>query len=355
MVDYKNEHIVFILPNMDGGGTEKVVSQLANEYINKGINISIILFAGEDTAYPLDPRIKVEILGLKTGKNLFRLFKKIVNIRKYYMRNKGCTVFAFSSMGAIFTAGLSHGCNIKMLVSERSDPRSYNHPILRNWAYGKADVVAVQTEDMKYLYNAKIEQKAIVIPNWVPKDIPDPYMGEREKKIVTTGRFMPPKNHQLLVRAFAKFYVTHEDYTLNLYAKGGYEDELRILAKDLKIEDSVIFEGFKLNVKEEISNATMYILSSDYEGISNSMIEAMAMGIPTICTDCPVGGARMYIEDGVNGLLTEVGNVDMLAEKMSKIADDGDFAESLSRNAIRIRDKYEATEIMQQFLDAIFR
>ena len=97
-------------------------------------------------------------------------------------------------------------------------------------------------------------------------------------------------------------------------------------------------------------NCTAYVSSSDYEGMSNSMLEALAMGIPSICTDCPIGGARTVIENGVNGILTPVGEQAPLTEAMLKIIEDEAFRNLLGNNAYAIRDKLNINDIADQWI-----
>lgn len=112
--------------------------------------------------------------------------------------------------------------------------------------------------------------------------------------MVSVARLQPQKNHKLLLKAFAEFVKEYSEYELHLFGIGELEEELRRQAKQLQIEDRVMFRGFSANVKEEIRDSAMFVLSSDYEGISNSMIEALAMGVPVIATDCPAGGKNLY-------------------------------------------------------------
>ena len=81
----------------------------------------------------------------------------------------------------------------------------------------------------------------------------------------------------------------------------------------------------------------MYVNSSDYEGMSNAMLEAMTIGMPVVSTDCPIGGANAVIRNNENGILTKVGNAEEMCEAMKKIASDKTFADKLSRNAAKIR------------------
>lgn len=121
-------------------------------------------------------------------------------------------------------------------------------------------------------------------------------------------------------------------------------------AKELHIADNVVFRGFSSNVQKEIWDSAMFVLSSDYEGISNSMIEALAMGVPVISTDCPVGGSRTYIENNMNGILVPVGDKKALLEAMIKIVENPQFAKVLSANGAKIKEQYGLEKIADRFL-----
>ena len=128
------------------------------------------------------------------------------------------------------------------------------------------------------------------------------------------------------------------------------EEELKKVSRTLGIEQNVRLRGFSGRVKEEINSAAMYVLSSDYEGISNSMLEAIALGIPVIATDCPIGGSGMYIEDGVNGLLVPVGGAEPMTEAMCRIADDRKLSASISEEGRKLREKNRVEQIADRFL-----
>lgn len=343
--------IVFVLPDMPGGGTERVVALLANEYIKMGYEVSILLFAGEKTAYPLDERIEIVRAGEASDGSLSVRIKRLFCMRRFYRKNKGCTIFAFSAMGAVFSVIATVGIPHKLIVSERNDPSRYEHQKIRNWAYGKADRLILQTEDMKHYFPSAWKDKMAIIPNPVSDDMPLPYEGERKKRIVSAARLQPQKNQKLLITAFADFLRDYPDYELHLFGVGELEKELKELTKESGIERNVYFRGFSPKVREEMRDSAMFVLSSDYEGISNSMIEALAIGIPVISTDCPVGGSRMYIEDGVSGLLTPVGDEKALARAMKKVAGDEEFAKSLSINGRKVREKYHISKIAVRFLE----
>lgn len=343
--------IVFVLPDMPGGGSERVVAMLANEFVKRNYQVVILLFAGSQVVYPLDKRIEVVVTGEESAGNAQIRIRRLINMRKFYRANKGCYIFSFCVMGTVFSVLAAAGISHRMLVSERSDPTRIPHQKLRNWAYSKAEKLVLQTEDMKKCFPDKLIKKAVVIPNAVPDNMPSPFEGERKARIVSVGRLDPVKNHKMLIDAFAEFVKDHPKYELHLFGIGELEQTLRLHVSDLKLNDKVIFRGFAKNVAEEIKDSAMFILSSNYEGISNSMIEALGLGVPVIATDCPVGGSRMYIEDGVNGLLIPVNDREALTKAMKRIADDSELSNRLSNNGIEIREKYSLQKIADKFLE----
>ncbi len=190
-----------------------------------------------------------------------------------------------------------------------------------------------------------IRNKGVVIPNPLREGLPDVWSGERERKIAVVGRLEPQKNHAMLIRAFAGFVKKFPEYELCIFGKGGLEQELKHMAKDLGIGEKVSFPGFRKNVLEIIRSYRMFVLSSDYEGIPNSLMEAMALGIPCIATDCPIGGPGLCIKDGENGILIPVGAYRELQTAMEKIAGNESLAKELGKNAEEIRKRFSVEEV----------
>ena len=342
--------IVFVLPDMPGGGTERVVALLSDELVHRGYQVAILLFAGNRVAYSLNEKIEIHVSGQASGGSISLRLKRLLDMRRFFKENKNCYIFAFSAMGAVFSVLSAAGIPHRMLVSERNDPSRYEHQKIRNWAYQKAEKLILQTEDMKKGFPAKLQKKAVVIPNPVASDMPEPFEGERKKRIVTAARLQPQKNQKLLIQAFAEFVKAFPMYELHLFGEGDLEKELRQQVKELHLDKQVFFRGFSIKAKDEIRESAMFVLTSDYEGISNSMIEALSMGVPVISTDCPVGGSRAYIENHVSGILTPVGDAKALTEAMMKIAGDEDFAKKLSTNARKVKERYSLFKIVDRLV-----
>lgn len=349
------EKIVFVIPDMPGGGTERVVALLSNEYSRRGIPVAILLFAGHETAYPLAPEVEVVSVGEPSGGSPAARIDRIRKMRRFYQKNRNCQIWAFSAMGTVFSAVAALGQQHFFLVSERNDPSRYDHRKIRDFCYRRADVIVCQTEDAVSSFPAGIRKKSVVIPNPLetkggPFTASPVITGEREKRIVAVGRLNAQKNHKLLLQAFAVFSREHREYVLEIYGQGELESELRKTAEMLGVDSNVMFKGFSGHVLSDIRSAAMYVLSSDYEGISNSMLEAMALGLPVIATDCPIGGSRMYIKNGVNGFLTPVGDVQALAKAMARLAEDSSLGERVGREAVKIREELAVSKIADRFL-----
>lgn len=345
--------IVFVVPNMIGGGTERIVSLLANEYVKRGIETAVLLFAGDKVEYPLDKRVEVVIAGEASEGSLKVRLKRLRRMRDYYKANRDCIIFAFSVMGTVFSSVATIGRKHRMLVSERSNPEKYEHKWIRDFFYRKAECIVLQTEDVKKAFGKTIRNKAVVIPNPVDPDLPPVYEGVRQKKISAVGRLEYMKNQSLLIEAFSIFHARFPEYTLELYGRGSLEEEFKRLAKKLDVFEKVHFHGFCTDVREKIKDSAIYVLPSKYEGISNALLEALAMGIPVVATDCPVGGTRVCVKNMENGIIVPVDDKEAMADAMVRIVEDKQLAGRIAANASKIRGEFSIEKIADRLLAAI--
>jgi glycosyltransferase involved in cell wall biosynthesis len=265
------------------------------------------------------------------------------------------------TVAAMFTVIAHTGLKQPLVVSERNDPNRLNHqPIkpvvrhIRNLLYTRAKTIVLQTRDGESCFPERLQKKAMVIPNPLSDTLPpvDRTL-TREKTVITAGRLTRQKNHKLLMDSFKEFAVNHADYRLNIFGRGEMEEELQNYIHELSMEGKITLCGFSDDLYAELAKGGIYVSSSDWEGISNSLLEALAMGIPTIATDCPMGGSRMSIRNGENGLLIPMQNKEKLVEALGKIADDEEFADRLSRAGEAIREKYSQRVILEQWMEAL--
>lgn len=343
--------VFFVTNGLPGGGAERVMSVVANYLNSKKYEVSFIMLRKVDEAYELSKGIKCYYREKKRSGDFIREIKYLHDFEK---KNPNAVFISFFTYQSLYTILASIGTKAQVIVSERNDPRKTvcgkTMKIIRDLLYGctKCRNVVFQTEGAKEYFNSTIQSKGIIILNPVRNNLPEHYKAN-SKKIVSIGRLTYQKNYTLLIESFALFCQKYNDYKLEIYGKGELESTLRELVETLGIEDKVIFEGFRSDVHEQIADAAMFVISSDYEGLSNALLEAMAMGLPCISTDSPPGGARMVITDGENGLLVPVGNKKKLTEAMDLIASNMDFAEKMGKKAAKMREMLSEEKICNQW------
>lgn len=351
--------IVLTIGSMRGGGAERVMSILCNSLCNY-YEITLIALFDNEIVYDLDSRVNYIYLDHSQGSN--RIVKQIIRLkqlRKTIDEIKPDVIVSFLTVINILTLISNLGKKYPIIVSERNDPRNetpnFWMRIIRNILYysSKKIYFVFQTPYARSQFKKEIEKRTNIIYNPIKQNLPEPYIGIREKRIVSVARLEVAKNHRLLLEAFSIFDSFYSGYTLELFGIGPLRIELEEYAFDLGISNKVIFKGFSKNVHEEIISAKMFVLTSDYEGISNAMLESLAIGIPTITTDCPAYGGRLFIDSGVNGFLTPVGNVELLVKKMIAIAENEKLQKSFSKNSIKIKELLKEETIVQKWKNFI--
>ena len=343
--------IVFFIGSLGGGGAERVTIQLADYFCNKGCKVYFLAFSKENSNYIVNKNVMVTYLPVSENK-IVDVIEKIKFIKKYLLG---------ISPDYVVSLGLGHQYiflsntigKYKYILSERNSPIDfYKHwyeKFFNKYCYERAYKVVFQTTNAQQYYNKKIQEKSKIIFNPINPNILEGYDGLREKRIVFVGRLSPQKNVYLLLDAFRKFHKKYGEYVLDIYGQGELEKELIAYCEECKISGWVRFNGLVSDIYEKMVKATMYISSSDYEGMSNSMLEALAMGIPSICTDCPIGGARMVIQNNENGILVPIKNTEKMTEAMLKIVEDEQFAKKLSKNSRKLREYLNVQYIGKQW------
>ena len=349
------QRILFVCLALSNGGAERVVSVLSDSLLKNGNEVYILPLTNREQTYHVDKRIHVlQLEKYKSG--ALGKVNRIAGIRKAIKEHNITTVIAFSHYNAMYSVIAARGLNVKVIGSERNDPAQVGNRKTLNWLrmhlYKKLDALVCQTNDAKAYFPEEIQKKSVVILNPITDSLPDPYQGERKHRVVSFSRLEPQKNIPMLLEAFEMFQASHPDYVLDIYGMGSLRDELIEKTKD---NSTIHIQPYTTDIHNAILDAAMFCLSSDYEGMSNSMIEAMGCGIPTIVTDCPCGGARMVINDGENGILVPVRDSKKLAEAMYKVADDKVLAEKLSREGVKIRKTLDKRKIAEQWEAVIKR
>ena len=343
--------ILFAIDTLGKGGAERVISNLANYFTNEN-NVLIMTLRQVPTAYELDSRINIINVEKQNKNKIAREIENIRNIEKIVNEYSPDIIVTFLPAMTYRLMLANRKCKKKVIISVRNNPKvEYSNilkRILMKILYSKADGFVFQTEEAKSFFSKKIQNKSVIIPNPInEKFIIEPFKGERKKEIVSVGRLEEQKNQQLLIRAFSKLSKEYNDYKLVIYGEGSERENLENLVKDLNIENNVELPGETDDIKNKIYDASLFVLSSNYEGMPNALMEAMALGIPVIATDCPCGGPRFLISNNQNGILVPIDDEDKMKEAIEKLLDNKELANTLSLNANKISVKLHPQKILE--------
>ncbi len=396
------KHIIFVIHTLAVGGAERRISSLADYTARKGHEVTILLIDNPVVDFAVNPEVRVvcvnqnpqtdrydsekcelfkteravktslaDNLHLRRARRkssedhafaeteLFLKYKYALPLYEYLKRFPEAVIVSFMTIPNISLMMAAQGLKNRVVFGDCTDianeyPEGSPFNALRKKYYSRADAALFQTEVQSSYYSFLPGLVKNVIPNFINSEsLPGRFDGERTKEIVNFCHLTSVKNLPLLIDAFALLNKEYPDYTLLIYGEGSLKDELLRKIASLSLEDRVFIRDFDLNIHLKIRDAAMFVSSSDREGISNSMLEAMAIGLPCVCTDCLGGGARMMIEDSENGLLVPVRDAQALYLAMKKIIENPALAEKLSQNAVEIRERLEPGKICSEMLSAI--
>lgn len=361
----------FVTANLGSGGAERVTSLLANQFCQRGYEVEIIFFRDRQLFYEIDDGVKIVILGEECHSTA--LWRKMLWLRHYVKKTRPDIIIPFRVSVYCTTILSLLGISVPIIASERIDPHvpdSY-WTLLRKLLLPFVKRLVVQTQYIKSYYPKFIQKKTIVIPNPVRDEVfisPNglqvqganavssvqssntPIEGKGQEKlnrIISVGRLYPQKNQEMMIRAFAKVADKFPDWQLVIYGEGPLRAELEFLVSSFKLQDRVLLPGRTENVIEELRQSKIFCMSSDYEGMSNSMIEAICVGLPVISTN--VSGTEEMIIDDKNGFLVEKDDEEKMARCFQFTIGSEELREQFSLYNKGLATRFKAESIVNQW------
>lgn len=337
---------------LSGGGAERVLCQLANGFLEDNEVVLVASYESENE-YLVNKKVK-KIYLCKHNSDGF--IKQVRALRGVLKDEKPDMCISFLPAPNIKLLLANIGLNLKTIISVRNDPsKEYSSIVFRlaaKYIYPFADGVVFQTKQAKDWFPQKIQNKSEIIMNQVNS------VFFNRKKIgsdywVATGRLNVQKNYPLMIDAFRKVVDQKRDAKLRIYGTGELCDNINCLIRNYGLEDNIKLMGKTDDIPQVLENAKGFILSSDFEGMPNGLLEAFAMGVPCISTDCPCGGPAMIISDGINGYLVPVKDADGLYRKIMLIESDEERARAISEQAKKDALAYHPDKIIEQWLEYV--
>lgn len=344
---------MFYINAIHDGGAERVMLQLTERFSRLGYRCVLVTSFRDEFEYPVPEgveRLSIEQEQSRANK-LVKNLSRIMALRKFCKEYKPAALISFMAEPNMRALIATTGLGIKNIVSVRNVPeKEYAGRILGlvgRYLLPTADGCVFQTEDAKNWFPEKLQRKSEIIMNQVSRIFFDESPAEEKRDIVTAGRLAQQKNQKMLIRAYAGLENCEE--RLVIYGMGELREELEALIKELKLEGRVILAGQSSNVPRDIKSAKIFVLPSDFEGMPNALLEAMALGLCCISTDCPCGGPRAVIEDSVNGRLIPVGDEAALTKALQELLSDESKREILAANARKSAENFSPDMIFEKW------
>ncbi len=354
------KHIVLFISALRKGGAERVMVNLADYLHRNGVRVTLVTqyICEEEYTLPAGiPRILSEITPQEeTGSRIGDFLARYRKLCRIFTELHPDCILSFIGKNNIMTLLCTRFSGIPAVVSVRGEPKSeyYNFSMrfLAKTLFACAAGVIVQTSAARDFFPPVIRKKAVILKNPLnPAFVRERRTGRPDGRIVSVGRVDANKNHALILRAFARIAPEFPNASLVVYGDGEKRQELIRKTQELGLSDRVQFPGAVSDVAEKIRTASAFVLSSGHEGMPNALIEAMCLGIPSISTDCPCGGPRELIEDGVNGYLIPVGDEEALADRLRRIFSDEEGAEKMGKQAALLLEEYRPERVNAEWMD----
>ena len=337
--------LLFYINAIHEGGAERVILRLADHFAQAGYRSVVVTSFVDKNEYPVPDgveRISIEQQEICQSK-LMRNVTRILALRRICKKLRPEAIISFMCEPNFRSLCATFGLKVKRIVSVRNDPeREYAGKIGRlvgKYLLPMADGCVFQTQDAKEWFPKRLQKKSKVIFNEVDRSFFSvEYIGGKD--IVTLGRLNEQKNHKMLIRAFSRIANQFPDRHLRIYGIGNQKEALESEIKKLHLEQQVHLMGLTTDSASILANAGLFVLSSDYEGMPNALMEALAVGVPCISTDCPCGGPRMIVQNGENGILISTGCVEELSEAMEYLLNNREEAERMGKVAQKYAQNY---------------
>lgn len=347
--------IMLYINSLGKGGAERVFVQLAERFARNGYrSVLVTSFVDETWEYPVSEQVerisifRDRIGGSRIGRNRV-LIKELRCLCKKFRPAVLVSCMEEPNFRAVLA---SRGLKIKTLVSVCNAPEKEYAGKL-GFVVGKilmpmADGCVFQTPEEKAWFPERLQKKSRIICNQVSETFFDVHHTGERKNIVSVGRLNPQKNQAVMINAFSRI-ADRTDENLLIYGEGEMRESLQRQIDGLGLGERVKLMGQSGNIAEDIKGAKLFVMSSDYEGLPNALLEAMALGLPCISTDCAGGGPAMVIDSGVNGILYPIGDEAALAENMLRLLENEEAAAKLGQNARETAEKFRPEPIFAEW------
>ena len=356
-------HLMIVIHSLRGGGAERVAVDLAAYWLRKDCQVTVVTqtSAAEDT-YALPDGVRRHALGLAADSSgvlssLWGNWRRLRALRRLIRREQPSVVLGMMTKASVLAVLAAGRQDCRVIATEHTHPPAQQLPRvwqrLRRWAYPRADAVIALTQGTaRWLDQALPGVRTQVIPNAVcwPLNDGEPVVAPPDcpgrKRLLAVGRLHPVKGFDTLLAAYAHLAPLFPDWDLVILGEGAQRPALQRMIDESGLTARVSMPGRVGNMRQWYESSDLYVLSSRAEGLSNTLLEAMACGLPCISFDCDTG-PREIIRDGIDGVLVRPeGDAEALAAWLSQLMAHPDQRRRYASRAVDVRDRFGVARVM---------
>ncbi|MCX4232571.1 glycosyltransferase family 4 protein [Streptomyces sp. NPDC020707] len=369
--------ISFLIHNAYGiGGTIRTTYNLANTLAEQhDVEIVSVLRHRDEPVFARNPRVRLRHLvdlrksspGYEGDDPEYRKPARVfprgeLRYEQYSALTDRRIAEHLSTTDADVVVGTRPGLNVHLARDTRPGPARVGQEHLTldshsvglrtqlRGAYPRLDAVTTTTEADAAAYRTKMRLPGVrveAVPNSVPAPAIEPADGSG-KWVVAAGRLAPVKRYDLLIRAFDLVRAERPDWRLRIYGSGKQKDKLRHLIDELGLYNHVLLMGAAHPIEPEWAKGSIAAVTSSLESFGMTIVEAMRCGLPVVSTDCPHGPGEI-IDNGVDGRLVQVGNVQAIAGGLLELINDDALRRQMADAALKDSERFDPQRIAERY------
>ncbi len=355
--------ILFYINILGGGGAERVIANLSNKFAADKHEVLVVNTYRSDNEYEISEGVKrfiLEEVPKRKSNRILKNVQRICKLREIIKKEKADLLISFMEEPNFRAIIASRGLKVKLIVSVRNTPVK-EYPgiagrLIAAVLMPMADGCVFQTQEAMDWFPEILQRKSKIIFNSVKDEFYHLNRAPVPGRIVALGRLSKQKNYKMMIDSFEKISSEFPDATLEIYGVGELNNLIKNYIAELGLQEQVSLKGNTSKATGVHESSDIFVMSSDFEGMPNALMEAMAAGVPSISTDCPCGGPRMLLDSKKNGILVPVNDASAMAEALRALLSDSELKESIGREARKRAEEFRPDTIYQewkQYIDEV--
>ena len=352
---------LFVIPSLSKGGAERVVCVLASGLVNIGYDITVLRYFKTEADYPIDQRVKIITLSEGFEEDYKKIKKSDRNkrIRKIIEDVSPDRIIPFLrhvNLQVYLSCGLKYKSRVIFTIRDNpkmTKPRFEDK--LHEFLINNTNKTIVQNNAQKEYFKKSAAKRIHIVPNPVNQACIELESNPSTNifNIVAAGRLSKGKNFEMLIKAFSDFAKDKNDVLLSIYGEGALKESLQELINKNDCGNKIKLMGRTNDLNSVYTKASLFVLSSRREGMPNVLLEAMAVGVPCISTNCPTGPSEMIVDEE-NGLLVPVDDEEKMSQAINYMYKNYDKAKLMGKNAKNyVLNNYKLEIVLKKFVDVI--